>query len=406
MDNLIIVKFGGSVLCDGDAIRKVAEFIKREINRGLKLIIVVSAVKGETDRLLSFAKQAINGKDKRMIDDIIAMGEKTSARLFVNSLKSVGINAVLVDPESPYWPIITDEEYGNANPILGKSEQIAREKLLPLVDYGKTPVVCGFIGRSIKGNITTLGRGGSDTTAVLLGRFLNADEIVLVKDVDGVYSADPDDISDAVLIEEMSTEDLYMLSAVGAKIIHNKALRYKLPSMKIKIISMRSESLLSRGTIINGRPVDLEVLVEENSVSMITIISNGNNNYELIRAFTREMEENRWEIRFVSFHNKAIILYLANKDIRRIMNKLHRIMIERKIGKAITAIRNLGCIIVRGHGLERISGVISKVVTPLSERGINVFGINTIASSIHIFLASKDVQKAAQLIKDVIKKEV
>jgi len=406
VDRLIVVKFGGSVLNDGKSIRKVAEFIKRELEKGLKLVITVSAIKGETDKLLNYVRVAINGNDKKMIDDVIAMGEKTSARLFTNSLRSLGINAIVVDPESEYWPIITDENYGDANPILEKSKKITEEKLIPLINKGKVPVICGFIGRSENGNITTLGRGGSDTTAILLGRFLNADEVVLVKNVDGLFSADPNDISDAILIEEVTTEDLYILSTVGTKIIHSKALKYKPSDLKIRIISLKNGSLLGHGTVINGTPIGLEVISEKNSIVMITVLVDKKVDYGLLNNFSDIALKHRWDIKFITFHKKALMLYVSGDDSKGMIREIHNLLVKQGSGKAITAIKNLGRVIIRGHGLERISGVISKVTSPLAEKNINIFGLNTIASSIHIFLSSEDVDVAARIIKEVIEKEV
>ena len=145
-----------------------------------------------TDVLMTTAKNASNGKlEKKDLDDILSMGERTSIRIFSTALKTNGAESCYFDPIDSNWPIITDSAFQNANPILKDCEKNIRECMLPLMEKGVIPVVAGFLGKTKDGKITTLGRGGSDTTAFILAEALGADEIVLVTDADGIMSGDP-----------------------------------------------------------------------------------------------------------------------------------------------------------------------------------------------------------------------
>src|SRR5437879_10863121 len=163
---LIITKFGGSSLSNGKKITLAAESVAIEYSKGNRLVAVVSAVGRTTDELLELTNHGAGIVDTDR-DDILAMGERTSARIFAASLKSRGIQARYFDPSDRDWPIITDHNFLNANPLKIKSVQRIRRYLKPVLGDGVIPVIGGFIGRTTDGSISTLGRGRSDTTALL-----------------------------------------------------------------------------------------------------------------------------------------------------------------------------------------------------------------------------------------------
>src|SRR5437879_7403048 len=191
---LIIAKFGGSSLSNGKKITLAAESVAREYSKGNRLVVVVSAVGRTTDELLELTNHGA-GIVETDRDDILAMGERTSARIFAASLKSRGIQARYFDPSDRDWPIITDHDFSNANPLKNTSIQRIRKHVKPVVEDGIIPVIGGFIGRTRDGRITTLGRGGSDTTALLLATALEADEVVLATSARRILTGNPDLIS-------------------------------------------------------------------------------------------------------------------------------------------------------------------------------------------------------------------
>jgi aspartate kinase len=186
MIETVVVKFGGSVLENEKAINQVASLIKETKSKGLGVLVVVSAMKGVTDQIMALSKKDNPEIEPQLLDELLSSGEKTSARLVAAALASFGLQSVMIDPDTPYWPVITDNRHLDANPLVEESRAKTKQLILPLLAAGKVPVVCGFLGKTTGGKTTTLGRGGSDTTAVLLGNCLNAKEVILVKEVEVV----------------------------------------------------------------------------------------------------------------------------------------------------------------------------------------------------------------------------
>ena len=182
VDEVIVIKFGGSCLSDPRNILIAANKVSAEIAKNQGIVVVVSAMKGATDGLLSLAQDStLNKVTKEDLDEILSMGERTTVRLMSTALKSIGLNPVPLDPSSSMWSIHTDSNFGNAEVDLKKTEKATREVIRPLLNDEKIPVIAGFLGLSPRGKVTTLGRGGSDISAVVLGRCLNAKEVIFGK---------------------------------------------------------------------------------------------------------------------------------------------------------------------------------------------------------------------------------
>ena len=251
----IVVKFGGSSLADHERLSKAVAAVVNEAQRGTRIAVVVSAMGKTTDVLMSTAKNTSNGKlEKRELDDILSMGERTSVRIFAAALRTNGVESRYFDPLDDDWPIITDAAFSNANPLLDECEKRIRERVLPIVEKGIVPVIAGFVGRTIDGRITTLGRGGSDTTAFILAEALNADEVVLVTDADGIMSGDPKIVASPRRLSEIDVNTLVGLADSGAKFIHSKALKYKPQSINVQSNQPRSWRFERGGHVDHGRP--------------------------------------------------------------------------------------------------------------------------------------------------------
>ncbi len=167
-NNIVVVKFGGSCLSDSDNVRVAAEKIGKEVAKGKKAVVVVSALSGVTDQLLSLARESTGKRaSEEELDDIAAMGERTVVRLMSATLNAQGVKTLGIDPSHSLWPIMTDSNFGNAEVYLEETRKRVTDNLLPLLENGYSLVIAGFIGKSPEGKITTLGRGGSDITAVL-----------------------------------------------------------------------------------------------------------------------------------------------------------------------------------------------------------------------------------------------
>lgn len=371
----VVVKFGGSVLEGGAAILRAAKAIRRESSLGHKILVVASAMKGTTDKLLSTAKTISPDISAEATDHIITLGEEESVRLMTTALRSLGLDAVEVTPNSAYWPIVTDETFGDANPLLEECRKRTEEKIMPLLREGRIPVVCGFVGRSLSGKTTTIGRGGSDTTAVLLANCLGADELVLVKDVAGIYSADPDKVSDAKPIEGLEAEEAYILSSTGAKVLHSKVFKYKPERLRIRIVSNNGK-LTEGGTVIHGKIPELQVESYKRPIIMITMIGNILENPEAITEISQRIMKKDARILSLVVDEQAVILYVDG-DPLEVLREAHNSVNPKNNLRAVTDSEGLCLISIKGGDLGATPGMIQRATAPLAAKGINIYGLLT-----------------------------
>jgi len=397
---LIIAKFGGSSLSNGKKIGLAAASISREYSKGNRVVVVVSAVGKTTDELLELTNHG-GGIVETDRDDILAMGERTSARIFAASLKSRGIQARYFDPSDRDWPIITDNSFSNANPLTASTVQRIQKYVKPVVEDGIVPVIGGFIGRTRDGRISTLGRGGSDTTALLLGTALKADEIILVTNTLGILTGDPKLIQNPRVLRRIDMKSLIGIADSGTKFIHRKALRYKDPTINIKVIPSTGGRLDSQGTEITGGPLpELEVKVHNpDPVASITLVGRDlPHNPGLIRRVTDIIKTN---LVAISHDSDSAILYLSQtSNLEREVSMLHDVIARDPHGIAIAARMGMALITVKGVGLEETPGLVAKVSDALRSSNINIFGILTITSSILVLVDWKLRKQAEKLIRD------
>jgi aspartate kinase len=343
-----------------------------------------------TDVLLTTAKNASNGKlEKKDLDDILSMGERTSIRIFSTALKTNGAESCYFDPIDNNWPIITDSSFQNANPILKDCEKNIRECILPIMEKGIIPVVAGFLGKTRDGKITTLGRGGSDTTAFVLAEALNADEIVLVTDADGIMSGDPKIVSDPERLREIDVNTLVGLADSGAKFIHSKALKYKPKNINVRVINHAHGNLTKEGTVVTGAlasELDAEI-AHPFPVAEITVIGNGiSANPQIIQEMVEKTKQHSLLLG-MSMNTNSIILYASQeKNLDALFNDIHGITKSNKETIAMAVKKDLVFIKTSGVGLEETHGIIGKISEDLRLNGINISGILTITSSILLFV--------------------
>ncbi len=403
----IVVKFGGSSLADHERLLKAVVAVVTEAKKGTKIAVVVSAMGKTTDVLMTTAKNTSNGKlQKHELDDILSMGERTSVRIFAAALRNNGVDACYFDPMDNKWPIITDDSFQNANPILKECDKNIKECILPLVEKGTIPVIAGFVGKTRDGKITTLGRGGSDTTAFILAQGINANQVVLVTDADGIMSSDPKIIASPKLLPEIDVTTLVGLADSGAKFIHSKALKYKPKHIDVNVISNAYGDLSRAGTLIKGglaSELDVEI-AHPTPVSEITVIGNGiSANPQVVTEMVEKVKENSMLLG-MSMNTNSIILYVPQeKNIDTLFNQIHKITISNKETIAMAVKKDLVFLKTSGVGLEETHGIIGKISEDLRVNGINISGILTITSSILLFVDWNDKEKALKLIKNSLK---
>lgn len=406
-DKKIVVKFGGSSLADHEKLGKAVVAVAKEFAKGTKIAVVVSAMGKTTDILMNTVKNTSNGKlEKHELDDILSMGERTSVRVFAAALRTNGVESCYLDPIDEKWPIITDAVFSNANPLLEESAKRIREYVLPIVEKRVVPVIAGFVGRTSKGKITTLGRGGSDTTAFILAEALKADEVTLVTDADGIMSGDPKIISNPKRLPEINVSTLVGLADSGAKFIHSKALKYKPQAIAVKVINHSYGDLTQNGTLITGvlkTELDVEI-AHPSPVAEITIVGNKISEKPQILMEIVEKTETQTQLLGMSMNMNSVILYVTQgENLDQLFNQIHNITLNNPETIAMAVKKDLAFLKTSGVGLEETHGLIGKISENLRVNQINIYGILTITSSILLFTDWSKREKALQLIRFSLK---
>lgn len=408
----IVAKFGGTSLENGNLLRKAAKSVKKGLEKGdTQIAVVVSAMGKSTDNLIQAAKEGTNGEiSQKDLDSIMAMGEKISAKVFASALRSLGIDARSITTEDSEWPIITDGYSGNATPDLEETEELVKENIEPLLENDVIPVICGFIGKDESGTITTLGRGGSDITAFLIGNCLDATDVVLVTDAEGVMSADPRKIEDPNLLERITTEELCDLARYGSKIVQHNALKYKNPEINAKVIHFRYGNLSAEGTIIEGAiPESKEANVElyPKPLSMITVV--GEDMQEtpgvLVNALD-PLSESEVNIFGVSIGPRSFSVYVTEEESQNALEIIHDSVEDSSVMKSTTSEGGVAMVVTESERFIDTPGIISRLSDPLAEEGINVTEIYSSQASISFFVDWEDREEALKLLKESIEEMI
>lgn len=216
---VVVQKYGGSSVSDLTKLNRVADLVAHAQRKGDSLVVVVSAMGNTTDELISLARRMTESPDRRELDMLISVGERISMSLLAMALKGRGVDAVSFTGSQS--GIITDESHADA-----KIVEVRPHRVQKSLDKGQVVIVAGFQGVSRAGEVTTLGRGGSDTTAVALAAALGASVCEIFSDVDGLYSADPSVVSAAMIREHVSLSDALLLSTSGARVLYEGAVAY------------------------------------------------------------------------------------------------------------------------------------------------------------------------------------
>ncbi len=258
---LIVQKYGGTSVANVERIKAVAERVIKKREEGHDLVVVLSARAGDTDRLISLAREVSSNPDPREVDMLVSTGEQISIALFAIALKDRGYDAISMTGYQA--GIITDDHYGEA-----RISSIHAEAILGHLRAGKIVAVAGFQGSDPEGNITTLGRGGSDTTAVAIAAALKADCCEIYTDVDGVYTTDPSVYPKARKLSKISYEEMLEMASLGAKVLHLRSVEF---GMKYGVpIYVYSSFADLPGTLVTKEDQEMEKVV----VSGVTYTKN------------------------------------------------------------------------------------------------------------------------------------
>jgi aspartate kinase len=396
----IVMKFGGTSVADLARIRNVATRVKREVDAGNQVAVVVSAMSGVTNQLVSWCQELLPLHDAREYDTVVATGEQVTSGLLAIALQEIGV-------EARSWqgwqiPIETDNAHGKA-----RIQGIDGSELIHRMEKGHVAVVAGFQGVAPNHRITTLGRGGSDTSAVALAAALKADRCDIYTDVDGVYTTDPRIVPAARKLERIAYEEMLELASVGAKVLQTRSVELAMNErVRVRVLSSFKETGANdnEGTLV----VDEDEIVEKQTVSGIAysrddakltvrrvpdrpgiaatifgVLSAQNVNVDMI-------------VQNISADGTTDMTFTVGKtDLPRAQAALAEI--RPQVGYAeLLADPNVAKISVVGVGMRSHAGVANTMFRALADKAINIQVISTSEIKVSVLIASEYTELAVR----------
>ncbi len=393
----IVQKYGGTSVADLDRIRKVARRVAQTYDRGHEVVVILSAMAGVTDNLISLASRITTTPERRELDVLLATGEQTTAALMAMTLKAMNYPAESILGHQAQ--VLTDGDYGNARII-----DIGSKRIRSLVGDRKIAVVAGFQGSDVNGNITTLGRGGSDTSAVAIAAAIQADVCEIYTDVDGIFTTDPNICPKARKMDRISYDEMLEMASLGAKVLQIRSVEFaKKYSVPVHVRSSFSEE---EGTMVVNEEASMEKLV----VSGVICDKNQ------ARITLKKVPDQPGVAAkvFAPVAAAGIIVDMIIQNMRSggqtdltftvPMTDFDRAMaIERQVAEEIGAEAVLGDpeiakVSVVGVGMKNHSGVASLMFTTLAAENINIRLISTSEIRISCVVTEKYAELAVRVL--------
>ena len=387
--SLVVQKFGGTSVSSAERRKLVANKVLIAKENGYSPVIVVSAMgrTGEpyaTDTLLSLLEEKFKEDNPLCTDLLLSCGEVISTVVMCNELTKRGIDCIPLTGGQA--GIVTDDKFSNANLI-----KVNTDRLNSIISEGKIPVIAGFQGISEDGYITTLGRGGSDVSAAIIGAALNASKIEIYTDVDGIMTADPRIVSKASLIKEMSYSEVFQFADQGAKVIHPRAVEF---AMKANIpLIIKNTMSNSIGTVINndGEDINSNIITGITHLShrvQITVSVNDNlqnpNYYSLLNI----LANNEISIDLINVFPTQKIFTIDKKDLESFNSVMNSFEIK------YICIKDCSKIAIIGSRMRGIPGVMAKILNSLSKENIEILQTADSHTTIWCLVRSESTEKA------------
>ena len=396
---LIVQKYGGTSVGDLNRIHNVARRVAKARQEGYDVVVVVSAMAGETDRLIQMAHQICDTPNAREYDALLASGEQVSVALLALTLNSLGIPAKSF--LGPQIRIITDSDFSQA-----RIERVEVLRLKKELKAGRIPVVAGFQGVDSEGNITTLGRGGSDTTGVALAAVLKADICEIYTDVDGVYTTDPSICPDARKLSRISYDEMMELASLGAKVLQIRSVefakKYNVP------IHVRSSFSEKNGTMVLKEDEKMEqvyvsgVTYNKNE-ARVTLVRVPDKPGVASRIFTPISEANI-VVDMIIQNNRAdghtdMTFTVSKNDLKKALKLVKKTAEEIK-AQEVQADENIAKVSIVGAGMRNHAGVAAKMFTALAQENINIIMISTSEIKISCLVEAKYGELAVRVLHE------
>ena len=398
MEKLLVQKFGGTSLADANRIEVVADIIAKTISEGNKVVAVLSAMGEETDRLIDLAKSIQTEPNIREYDALVSTGEQISVALMAMALNKRNLKAKSYTAYQ--LGIKTNNMHGRARIVDVKVDELKKQ-----LKKGVIPVIAGFQGTNDEGEITTLGRGGSDTTGVALAVALQADECQIYTDVDGVFTTDPRVCTKARLLDQISFDEMLELSSAGTKVLQLRAVEYASKhDMPIRVLSSFSES---KGTLVEEkedmeRPV-ISALSSMDTEAKLTIrgvpdlpgvaakilgpVSDAGIDVDVI-------------VQNISADNTTDFTFTVDQSDAVAAEKILKETSESLVGGSVEVDDDIAKVSIVGRGMRGQSGIASKMFQALADHEINILMITTSEIKISVVIQKGLMEKAVNALHD------
>ena len=403
MEKLLVQKFGGTSLEDANRIEVVADIIAKTISEGNKVAVVLSAMGEETDRLIDLAKSIHAEPNLREYDALVSTGEQISVALMAMALSKRNLKAKSYTAYQ--LGIKTNKTHGRARIV-----DVKVDKLKKQLKKGVIPVITGFQGLNDEGDITTLGRGGSDTTGVAIAVALQADECQIYTDVDGVFTTDPRICTKARLLDQISFDEMLELSSTGTKVLQLRAVEYASKhDMPIRVLSSFSES---KGTLVEEkedmeRPVisGLSSIDTEAKLTIRGVPDLPGVAAKILGPVSDAGIDVDVIVQNISADNTTDFTFTVDQSDAVAAKKILKKTSESLGGGSIEVDDDIAKVSIVGRGMRGQSGIASKMFQALADHEINILMITTSEIKISVVIQKGLMKKAVNALHDTFQLE-
>ena len=396
---LIVQKYGGTSVGSIERIKNVAKRVAATYKEGNRLVVVLSAMSGETNRLVGYTNEVSEFPVSREYDVVISTGEQVTIGLLALALNELGYRAKSFLGHQV--PIITDSQFGSA-----RIESIEDGKLMAALDDGVIAVVAGFQGVDPDGNITTLGRGGSDTTAVALAAALKADLCEIYTDVEGVYTTDPNICQDARKLKKVSYDEMLEMASLGAKVLQTRSVEFA--KKYVVPVMVRSSFNDAPGTLVCKEDKEMEKVVvsgvtynkDEAKISVLRVPDRPGIAAKLFRPLTEAGINVDMIVQNISHDAHTDMTFTVSKaDYKRALKLVKETAGEIE-ARDVVGDPNIAKVSIVGAGMRSHAGIASKMFEVMSREGINIQMISTSEIKISCVVDVKYTELAVRVLHE------
>lgn len=397
--SLIVQKYGGTSVGNPDRIKNVARRVFETQQAGHQVVAVVSAMSGVTDSLIKLAREVHPDPNEREMDMLLATGEQTTIALLAMALHGLGARAMSLTGAQA--GIVTDGLHTKA-----KIANITPKRVHELLNEGNIVIIAGFQGITSDGSITTLGRGGSDLSAIAVAAAVKADLCQIFTDVDGVYTSDPRIVPNARKIEEISYDEMLELAALGSKVMQARSVEF---AKKFNVVfEVRSSFNNNPGTIVKSETQKMEDVVirgvaVDKSQAKVTIAGVPDQPGVAARLFKSLADAHiNIDVIVQNVSEKGftdISFTVASSEAAKAVKVLQPVV--KDLGaRSVASSEDIAKLSVVGIGMRSHSGVAAKMFEVLAEKGVNIAMISTSEIKISVIIGLKDAERAARAVHD------